>query len=168
MATLQEIRSLVRKSSRADWHLIEEGPTYRNRFVSSTGPGDRWQLEEDSHHTVMVYVHDVDLTMAYGMTFDFRGHGPDREFAWSKVFPDAAVQIDMADIFWRGSLIDRVDYAYVDGARGIVPMGGGHQGLKVTGYERDVARLLHDLRSGNFGSFESFFDRVPFEVTEAD
>lgn len=167
MATLHEIRSLVRNSSRADWHLIEEGPTYRNRFVSSTGSGDQWRLEEDSHHTVMVYRPDVDLTMAYGMTFDFRGDGPVREFAWSKVFPDKSVQIDMADIFWRGALIDRVDYAYVDGARGIVPMGGGHQGLKVTSYERDVARLLHSLKSG-FGSFESFFDRVPFEVSEAD
>jgi hypothetical protein len=166
MPTLHEIRELIRKSRPSDWSVIEDGPTYRNRFASSTGPGEQWRLDEDSHHTVLVYVPDVDLTIAYGMTFDLRDSGTDREFAWSKAFPNASVEIDMADTFWRGSLIDRVDYAYVDGARGIVPMGGGHQGLKVTSYERDVARLLHNLRSGNFGSFESFFDRVPFQVTE--
>lgn len=166
MPTLHEIRNLVRTSSSTDWHIIEDGPTYRNRFASSTGPGDQWRLEEDSHHTVLVYIPDVDLTIAYGMTFDLRGSGPTREFEWSKVFPDPSVEIDMADVFWRGSLIDRVDYAYVDGARGIVPMGGGHQGLKVTSYERDVARLLHSLRSGGFGTFERFFDRIPFQVTE--
>jgi hypothetical protein len=166
MPSLHEIRELVRKSSPTDWHIIEDGPTYRSRFSSSTGPGDLWRLHEDSHHTVMVYILDVDLTIAYGMTFDLRDSGTAPEFEWSKVFPDPSVQIDIADIFWRGSLIDRVDYGYVDGARGIVPMGGGHQGLKVTSFERDVARLLHNSRSGGFGSFESFFGKVPFQVTE--
>lgn len=165
MTTLKDIRGWVTQSQAADWHLIENGPTYRSRFSSSTGPGDSWRLEEDSHHTVMVYTPDIDLTMAYGMSFDFYDHGPERVFEWSKIFPDSAVQIDMADIFWRGSLVDRVDYAYVDGARGIVPIGGGHQGLQVTQYDCDVARLLHSLRSGGFGSFDSFFDRIPFEVS---
>ena len=42
---------------------------------------------------------------------------------------------------WRGSLIDRVDYAYVDGARGIVPIGSGHQGLVVTKYQAAGQRV---------------------------
>ena len=166
MASLEDIRGYVRNSGPDDWHVIEEGPTYRNRFVNSVGPGEQWRLDEDSHHTVLVYTPDVDLTIAYGMTFDIRDSGPSRKFEWSSVFPDSAVEIDMADIFWRGSLVDRVDYAYVDGARGIVPMGGGHQGLKVTSYERDVARLLHSLKGGQFGSFDEFFGQIPFEVSE--
>ncbi|GJO33955.1 hypothetical protein NJB1507_46260 [Mycobacterium marinum] len=145
--------------------MIENGPTYRSRFSYSTGPGEQWRLEEDSHHTVMVYIANVDLTIAYGMTFDFRDSGPDREFEWSKAFPDSSVQIDMADFFWRGSLIDRVDYAYVDGARGIVPMGGGYLGLKVTSYEVDVARLLHNVKGGRFFDFDHYFGRIPFEIT---
>lgn len=82
------------------------------------------------------------------------------------MFPDPSVQIDMADFFWRGSLVDRVDYAYVDGARGIIPMGDGYLGLKVTSYEVDVARLLHGLRHGHFGAFDDYFRRVPFEIAE--
>ena len=163
MTNLQEIRDLVRKSARHDWHKIEEGPTYRSRFGFSTGPGDHWRLKEDSHHTTLVYMPDVDLTNAYGMDFDTRRRD-DPEFEWSKVFPDKSVHICFADIFWRGSLVDRVDYALVDAARGTLPIGGGHDGLKITRWQRDVAELLHNLKGAHFASFDDFFGRVPFEV----
>ena len=70
MTTLQEIRDLVRKSAPLDWHKVEEGPTYRSRFGFSKGPGARWRLEEDSHHAILVYTPNVDLTIAYGMDYD--------------------------------------------------------------------------------------------------
>ena len=164
MTTFQEIRELMRNSAPDDWYTIQEGPTYRSRFAYSTGPDNQWRLEEDSHHTTLVYRPDVDLTIAHGMDVDSPISDP--ELAWAKAFSDKSVQLQFADILWRGSLIDRVDYARVDGARGIVPMGGGHDGLNVTSYERDVARLLHDVRAGNFGTFGNFFNKVPFRVTE--
>lgn len=164
MTTLQEIRDLVRKSEPRDWHQIGEGPTYRSRFAYSKGPGGRWRLEEDSHHTVVVYKPDVDLTIAYGLDFDsLRRDAP--EFEWSKVFSDKSVHIGLADIFWRGSLVDRVVYALVDGARGTLPIGGGHVGLRVSSWQVDVARLLHGLKGSGFGAFDDFFGRVHFEVT---
>jgi hypothetical protein len=165
MATLPEIRDLVRKSAPRDWHQMGEGPTYRSRFAYSKGPGGRWRLEEDSHHTVVVYKPDVDLTIAYGLDFDSLTRDAP-EFEWSKVFSDKSVHIGLADIFWRGSLVDRVAYVLVDGARGTLPIGGSHNGLRVTSWQRDVARLLHDLKGAGFGSFEEFFGRVPFEVAE--
>ena len=76
------------------------------------------------------------------------------------------MHICFGDIFWRGSLVDRIHYALVDGARGILPMGQGRDGLKITGWERDAAKLLHYLKGGNFGTFDEFFDRVTFQVTE--
>ena len=165
MTTLQEIRDLVRKSAPLDWHKVEEGPTYRSRFGFSKGPGARWRLEEDSHHAILVYTPNVDLTIAYGMDYDpTRKDTP--EFEWSKVFPDKSVHICFGDIFWRGSLVDRIHYALVDGARGILPMGEGRDGLKITSWERDAARLLHYLKGGNFGTFDEFFDRVTFQVRE--
>lgn len=164
MATLPEIRSLVRKSAPRDWHQIGEGPTYRSRFAYSKGPGGRWRLEEDSHHTVVVYKRDVDLTIAYGLDFDsLRRDAP--EFEWSKVFSDKSVHIGLADIFWGGSLVDRVGYALVDGARGTLPIGGGRDGLRVTSWQVDMARLLHGLKGSGFGGFDDFFGRVHFEVT---
>ena len=122
------------------------------------------RLEEDSHHTVVVYVPDVDLTIAYGLDFDaLRRDAP--EFEWSKVFPDKSVHIGLADIFWRGSLVDRVAYVLVDGARGTLPIGGGHVGLRVSSWQVDVARLLHGLKGAGL-AFDDFFGRVSFEVTE--
>lgn len=51
-------------------------------------------------------------------------------FAWSESFPDTEIrEISIADVFWRGSFADRINYVYVDGARGLLPLGGGHQGL---------------------------------------
>ena len=165
MTTLQEIRDLVRRSAPGDWHQIGEGPTYRSRFAYSKGPRGHWRLEEDSHHAVVVYVPDVDLTIAYGLDFDPWGSDAP-EFEWPKVFPDKSVHIGLADIFWRGSLVDRVAYVLVDGGRGTLPIGGGKNGLMVTSWQRDVARLLHDVKGAGSGSFEEFFSRVPFEVTE--
>jgi hypothetical protein len=165
MTTLQEIRDLVRRSAPGDWHQIGEGPTYRSRFAYSKGPRGHWRLEEDSHHTVVVYMPDVDLTIAHGLDFDPWGSDAP-EFEWSKVFPDRSVHISLADIFWGGSLVDRVSYVLVDGARCTLPIGGGHNGLRVTSAQRDAARLLHDLKGAGVGSFEEFFGRLPFEVAE--
>lgn len=164
MTTLGEIRDLVRTSNATDWHKIEDGPTYRSRFGYSTGPGEQWRLEEDSHPITLVYIPDVDLTVAHGIDFDpLRS---DSELEWSRMFPDKSVHICLADIFWRGSLVDRVDYVHVDGRRGILPIGRGHGGLKVTSWERDVARLLHSLKGGNFGPFDDYFGRVRFQVSD--
>jgi hypothetical protein len=164
MTTLQEIRDLVRQSAPDDWHKIEEGPTYRSRFGYSKGPGSRWRLEEDSHHTILVYTPEVDLTIAYGMHYHSQGRD-EPEFEWSQVFASRSVRAGFADIFWRGSLIDRVDYAIVDDHQGILPLGGGPDRLKVTSFEVDVARLLHGI-TGKFNKFDYFFGRVPFEVAD--
>jgi hypothetical protein len=163
MPTWWEIRDLVRQSEATNWHKIEDGPTYRSRFESSTGP-EQWRLEEDSHGTVAVYMPDVDLTIAYGM--ELYPAVRDREFDWSINFHDISVQLCFTDIFWSGSLVDRVIYALVDGARGVLPFGQGPEGLRVTTYERDVARLLHNIGGTGFGSFDSFFTRVPFELSD--
>jgi hypothetical protein len=88
------------------------------------------------------------------------------EFEWSKVFSDQSVHIGLADIFWGGSLVDRVVYVLVDGARGTLPIGGGYDGLRVSSWQVDVARLLHSLKGAGFGTFDDFFGRVHFEVTE--
>jgi hypothetical protein len=56
----------------------------------------------------------------------------------------------------------------VDGARGILPIGGGRDGLKITSWECDAANLLHNLKGGTFGAFEDFYDRVPFCITDSE
>jgi hypothetical protein len=106
-ATLSDVRKLIRQSEPDDWHRLGEGPTYRSRFEYSTGPGEEWRLKQDSHHTTATYKPDVHLTIAYGLRTDMTS---EPEFEWAEVFADHSVVLGFVDIFWGGSLIDRVEY----------------------------------------------------------
>lgn len=162
---LDELRTLVSESTERDWYRIEKaGPTYRDRFESWSSPADNTSgVEHDSQTEVAVYRPDVDLTIAYGMIEN--RHDRDPAFGWADSFPDSSIrEIQLIDFFWRGSLVDRLNYVYVDGARGILPLGGGHQGLLVTRYEVTVARLLSDI--GNHTEFDRYYGLVPFELRD--
>lgn len=162
---LDELRTLVSESSEGDWHRIAKvGPTYRDRFESWSSPADGTSgVEHDGHTEVAIYRPDVDLAIAYGMPES--RHDRDLAFKWASTFPDSNInEIKLIDFFWRGSLVDRLNYVYIDGARGILPLGGGHQGLLITHYELTVARLLSDL--GNHTEFDRYYDSVPFELQD--
>ena len=68
----------------------------------------------------------------------------------------------VADIFWRGSLVDRVNYVYVDGGGAIVPLGRDNQGLRINQYELAVARLLSGI--ADYQEFDQYYSSVPFEM----
>lgn len=61
-------------------------------------------------------------------------------------------------------MVDRVDFVYVDGGRCILPIGGGHQGLRITRYGYAVARLLDSLESGD--RFDEYYSGVPYEYQD--
>lgn len=162
--TFDELRELILNSQPGDWHRITAlGPTYRDRFGSWTGPNDRVGIDHDSHIEVAVYRPDIDLTITYGMPES--QHDRSLTFGWSENFPDSEIlEISIVDFFWRGSLVDRVNYVHVDGARAILPLGGGHQGLKITRYDLAVARLLDRL--SDHSDFDRYFDQVPYELQD--
>lgn len=162
--TFDELRSLIASSHPRDWQRIRAmGPTYRDRFGSWTGPGDQSGIDHDSHNELAVYRPDIDLTIAYGMPES--RHDRDLKFEWSENFPDSKIrEISIADIFWRGSLVDRVNFVYVDGGRGIVPLGGGHQGLEITQYDLAVARLLSGI--SEYRQWDRYFGAVPYEFQD--
>lgn len=162
--TLDELHTVVADSTASEWHrILKIGPTYRDRFGACSGPGDTSGLDHDSHAEVAVYRPDIDLTIAYGMAES--QHDRDLKFKWSENFPDSAIrEISLVDFFWRGSLVDRLNYVHIDGARGILPFGGGHQGLRITQYELVVARLLSDI--GDYREFDRYYSSVPFELQD--
>ncbi len=163
--TLDELRNLIATSTASHWHRITKiGPTYRDRFGAWSNPADNTSgLDHDSHVEIAVYRPDIDLSVAYGMAE--HQHDDDLTFAWSQTFPDAKIrQISLADFFWRGSLVNRLNYVYIDGARGILPLGSGHQGLEITRYELTVARLLSDI--ADYQEFDRYYSQVPFEIQD--
>lgn len=162
--TFDELRETILSSQPSDWRRIAKlGPTYRDRFGAWTGPDDRSGIDHDSHPEVAVYRPDIDLTIAYGMPES--QHDRNLAFGWSKSFPDSEIRaISIVDFFWRGSLVDRVNYVYVDGARAVLPLGNGHQGLEITRYELAVARLLDRLSDRS--DFDRYFGQVPYELQD--
>jgi hypothetical protein len=82
------------------------------------------------------------------------------KFEWAD-FPDPEIRTCIADIFWRGALVDRVDYIIVDGHRCNLPIGGGHQGLEITKYDYTIARILDHLESGD--RFDQYYGGIPYE-----
>lgn len=164
--TLDELRDLITDSTADDWHrIIKIGPTYRDRFGAWSSPADNTSgLEHDTHPDIAVYRPDIDLTIAYGMAENQHDRN-ELTFGWTSAFPDSKIhQINLVDFFWRGSLVDRLNYVHVDGARGILPLGSGHQGLEITRYELTVARLLSDI--ADHQEFDRYYSRVPFELQD--
>jgi hypothetical protein len=161
-----ELRRLIQTSDPLEWHKIDRGPTYRSRLIAAHQPGiEQPRLEEDSHPSVAVYIPEVNITMAYGMGEELPGaDGPiriDRHFDWMEAFQDpTGWRIGFADIFWRGSLVDRTDYILVDGFRAVLPIGGGHDGLDITIFDHDIARLLDGIEG--YRRFGQYFSRVPY------
>lgn len=163
--TLDELRTIIANSHPAEWSRIKAmGPTYRDRFGSWSSPADGTSgIDHDSHAEAAVYRPDIDLTVAYGMPESQHEHK--LKFEWSEDFPDSEIrEISIADFFWRGSLVDRVSYVYVDGGRGILPLGGGHQGLRITQYGLAVARLLDGISDRR--EFDRYYSSVPYELQD--
>lgn len=162
---LDELQTLIASSRPAEWRRIKlSGPTYRDRFGAWSSPADGTSgIDHDSHVEVAVYRADIDLTVAYGMPESQHEHK--LKFEWSENFPDSEIrEISIADFFWRGSLVDRVNYVYIDGGRGIVPLGSGHQGLRITQYGLAVARLLSGI--AEYDEFDRYYSSVPFELKD--
>jgi len=162
---LDELQTTISNSLPAEWQRIKlSGPTYRDRFGAWSSPADGTSgIDHDSHVEVAVYRPDIDLTVAYGMPESQHEHK--LKFEWSANFPDSAIrEISIADFFWRGSLVERVSYVYVDGGRGIVPLGGGHQGLQITQYGLAAARLLSGI--AEYHEFDRYYSSVPYELQD--
>lgn len=115
--TLDELRQLIIESDREhDWHRLPAGPYFT----------DAPDIDEDTfrqHDELLVYRHDLDLTVQWGLEW---GDGERKQVSdyWHDVtFPDMSVKVCFADVFWRRSLVDRVEILAVDGHRAYLPLG---------------------------------------------
>ena len=166
---LQQVRDMVSASSRGDWHVITcwghgSGPSYRDRFTGWTGSDGQKYIEVQSHGLHAVYEDDVALAITCGMELT---DGRDkRKLAWAeKAFGDELVTFDFADVFYAGTLVDRVITVSVDSANAILPVplsGAEGESPTVSAYKRDVARTVHNFehQSTGYESFDSYMERA--------
>ena len=108
---LPELVGRIVGSSREDWHLIADAPSYRDHLqFYETYDGQPNVLHVAAHHSVAVYVRDVSITMAWGLKWleDFKED-------WCKNFPDPKAHGGFVDVFFNNALVYRTAYVWVDG-----------------------------------------------------
>lgn len=128
---LNTIRQNIINSTREDWHKITCwgagcGPSYRYGFSTFSGQHGV-QTEAKDHGNVAILIEDVDISIAWGYHPDESAFwaGRDDEFDFSDFlpqFPDKSVSRMYADVFYRGSLVDRELLVVADGGRYYVPI----------------------------------------------
>lgn len=169
---LDDLRVTVRESARTDWHKITcwgsgSGPSYRDRLTSGRINGD--YVEYESHGNVAVYIPDIDISIAWGLDRDRDDR--DLHFEWDGTFADSKTTVTFADIFYRGSLVDREYHANVDGGRALLPIGhtrftadspkhGPNAKFEVvtSQWQVDFARIVHSFEHAE--NFDRYLERA--------
>lgn len=168
---LEELRQTIIESDREhDWHDIITG-TYFSEVPDVDNDTFEW------HQSMIVYKEDVDLSIQWGMDARGMDHVKTADQIWREHghFPDMEARVELADVFWRGALVDRVQLVVVDGGRALLPIGDqralnfdhaaapGNQEIKweysATHFEIGVARLLD-----GGGEFDRYFGQTTMIV----
>jgi len=88
--------------------------------ADSYGHVTKWHLRDYSD--LLVYRPEVDLSIAYGLRPHPRDQDNRRTFDWATSH-DWSVEVNIADVRWRGQLVDRAYYWVVDNGSAEVPIG---------------------------------------------
>lgn len=114
---LLELRDRIIDTDMDDWHRVTVGPYFT----------DAPDIDEDTveqHSELLVYRHDLDITIQSGIRARGYGHVKRSEQLWGEAhFPDPEAHVIFVDVFWRGVLVDREIVAVVDGGRATIPVG---------------------------------------------
>jgi hypothetical protein len=115
--TLDELRGLVGATTADDWSELKPGPVHIYSWGDGREDGE-WRLFLDGHHSRAVLKQDLDVGLAWGLTWneDFEGE------VWAKHFANPSASGHYADIFWRGVPVSREQYVTVDGGRYVIPL----------------------------------------------
>lgn len=148
---LHELRSMITETWDDYWNVILEGPLYNYNLGNSgeTATVAGW------HSGRAVLMDDVDVAIEWGMPTSMF----DREWKpeWS-AFPDPVAHPEYCDILYRGSLVDRVEVASIDGGRAVLPIPTRRDDEWIAmDWPYHVARLVDSFSSGR--EFETYFER---------
>ncbi|SFT82575.1 hypothetical protein SAMN05660657_03317 [Geodermatophilus amargosae] len=93
---------------------------------------------------MLVFLPEVDLSIAYGLAPDSEDKDNRRHFDWAEVH-DWDVLVTYTDIRWRGSVVDRVTMWSIDEGRRVIPVGrrlDDSDVLQVEPWAMSVARAI--------------------------
>jgi hypothetical protein len=181
---LSELETILEGTSPDDWEVISGPPTFLHGYMVSPGPGKVPSGQDpepqqvttvEEHFSIAVLRADIDVRIAWG----YQPYFDEKEDAYyfeKHPFPDPLVIAVLADVFYRGALVQRHWLVSVDGAHALLPMPTPRvrDAAEITpsdpeGYEWFVterkvnfARLIHEL--DKFDKFEPYMRRSGFIV----
>ena len=160
---LTQIMSIVVSSKTKDWHHIPDGgrePIYRDQLAFYDKSDDQsCVLHPISHSDVAVYIHDVSITLAFGLQWM-----ENFEEEWTKRFPDHKASGEYADVFYSGTLVYRDPYVVVDGGRTLLPLPPRQDKLEIPRTHAQFIRLLDSL--GKMPTFDGDFRRAGMSLSD--
>lgn len=179
---LHTIRQKIIDTTPGDWNKITgwgygAGPIYHYGFYTEC---DEHGLETEAkgHANVAVLLEDVDISIAWGLDPDeWSSGGGHRDFDFSNFLPtflDKSTSRMYADVFYRGSLVDRQLFVVADGGRYYVPIPRTEYPNKAgctaeelrdpvhhyTRWDIGFARIVHSFEHGE--SFDNLLAKIDY------
>jgi hypothetical protein len=151
---LRNVMTALAMSSIEDWHYIGESPTFRNHIeVFEVAEDEPQVIQVQSHRSTAVYIPDVSITMAWGLTWR-----EDFEEPWVERFPNHQASAEWLDIFFNNALVFRTPYVIVDGGRVTLPLPkyADDDALQVTEGECALLQLIDEMGRGKRPDFASY------------
>ncbi|TQK19110.1 hypothetical protein FBY40_1601 [Microbacterium sp. SLBN-154] len=150
---LHEIWKEIIESHEGYWNYIPRGPLFNYNLGTSNGAA--WVA--GYHDARAVLLHDVDIALEFGMDSNIWQEREPAKPEWAP-FADREVFFVWCDIMYRGSLVDRVELASVDGGRATLPFPEKRDGeWIVMDRPYHLARVIDDIQGGR--EFEEYFER---------
>jgi hypothetical protein len=151
--TIDELRERVAGSRRDDWQGLE-GPVLLHTFFMVSGGGEPEHISHDAHHSRAVLRDDLDVGLAWGLTWE-----EDFTEPWTELFANKKAKGHFADLLWRGQPVIRERYVTVDGGRYKIPLPAQTyeevlpeqhvlMPYTVTPWQHAVIGLVHSLSEG--------------------
>jgi hypothetical protein len=119
------------------------------KIVALTDQGYWEHVETDDGSTRFVHIHDIDIVLE--RTGDLEHEADDYDLDWVERMSRPGITLQRARIYYRGSLVQSVTLALVEGGRALLPMPTYNSGdYVVSPWEREVARVVSSLDSKDF------------------
>jgi hypothetical protein len=152
-----DLINILSKSSRPDWNPLDCAnglPCYHESFSFwEKYDGQKKVLKCDHHTGYAVYVKDIAVTIAFGITITDNWQAD-----WTERFPDKEASFDLVDVFYNGALVYRGNYVCVDGGKCNLPLPLSSKNLHVPQLQFNLIKLLNELEGSD--NFDDYFERA--------
>lgn len=158
---LHELRSTITESIEADWNLVELGRTDHGTIAGTS----EFEAEIMLHHAA--FIDDLSIAIEWGRSVHIASDDKLSldDYAWARLltWQDRRVEEEFVDVFFAGSLVDRVTILVVDGYRSHLPMPRPDgDAWAVSSWHATLARIVDGL-SGHT-DFSRYLKQARFVV----